>query len=402
MKKPIIRKYKSIILWGGWYGSRNIGDRLLLLSIADLILKEIGPFRLIVFTAKPNLVFEYVVPNKDVEIKAIRPKKKFFALLRELFNCDLFVFGGAVPFFDQPKQLFDLLTYAILLRIFNKPYFLWGVSSLTLRNGTARSIVKFILDGSEKITCRDKYTIEEFRRTGSKREMEIVLDAALSLEDYDFGEAQRLLEKYLKETSNKPLYALTPRTLRSGDQEADTHYNTKTQEDIEKQLRVYARAIDWLVEHQITPVFIPMNTLAPDDDRVAAKEIMKRSRYSSRSVLIDEMIMPRTAPALYQQCIGSLVSRVHGSVTSFLGGCPVIMYGFETKHHGIMESIGLEEFIYDPALDSDEKISTMLNNVITRQNEIQMEITLRRNNLLEQTRIPAKYLGEILERNHKG
>ena len=29
-----------IVLWGGWYGSHNIGDQLLLLTITDLIQSE--------------------------------------------------------------------------------------------------------------------------------------------------------------------------------------------------------------------------------------------------------------------------------------------------------------------------------------------------------------------------
>jgi len=43
-------KLKRIIFWGGWYGSRNIGDRLLLISITDLLQNSIGPFHQIVFS----------------------------------------------------------------------------------------------------------------------------------------------------------------------------------------------------------------------------------------------------------------------------------------------------------------------------------------------------------------
>ena len=148
--------------------------------------------------------------------------------------------------------------------------------------------------------------------------------------------------KYVSASKCFKLFALTPRTLRIRNVEAQTHYTEKTVEDILHQVNVYSIALDWLVNNGYTPVFIPMNTYPPDDDRIIAKQIIENSKLGKQAILIDEIVMPRTAPGLYSVCDGSMVSRVHGSITSFLGECPPIMYGFEKKHIGIMELMELE------------------------------------------------------------
>lgn len=371
------RKKPSIIIWGGWYGSRNIGDRLLLISIAELIRKYLGEFRLVVITARPSLVEEYFKPNPGITWTTLQPLREPFRVISEIARCHLFIFGGGVPFFDQTKQLFIMGVYHSLLRLFRKKYYLWCVSCFKLRNRLAEKVFARVINHSTAVTCRDQFTVDEFNRIGLVQSIAIVPDPVFSISDFDEIEALRLAEKYGLNRKDR-YFALSPRTLRFNDTEADTHYNTRTRDDVEKQIRVYSQALDWLVDQGVIPVFITMNTQAPDDDRIAARQMISRSKHSERAILIDEIIQPLAAAPLYRRCEGSLVSRVHGSVNSFLGLCPVIMYAFETKHLGIMQSMDLEDLVYSPQGDPDDQIERLLVRLYKNKSSIQSAMAARK------------------------
>jgi len=79
-------------------------------------------------------------------------------------------------------------------------------------------------------------------------------------------------------------------------------------------------------EHGLQPVFLPMNTVAPDNDLAAAKAIIAHAGRGKYVFTIDAEIRPITASALYAACKWSFVAHLHGGITSTLGYCPTIMY----------------------------------------------------------------------------
>jgi polysaccharide pyruvyl transferase WcaK-like protein len=396
MKNRVQTKKHRVIIWGAWYGSRNIGDRLLLLTITDMLYENIGHIELTILSAQPDLIKEYFKPPNGTKYQVIKPKKQLLKLIISIVQCNVIIFGGGVPFFDQYKQALFMLFIVSVAKLFKKPYFVWCCSSYQIHHKINQYIYKYVLNHAIKTTCREKYTLEIFSNLGIKSVPEIVQDSVFSLTNYDYLDARRLINKYLPNSDDKKLFALTPRTLRIKNNEAQTHYNEKTDDDIQHQYQVYSMALDWLLEKGYLPVFIPMNTNSPDDDRLIARSIIENSKKGKEAVLIDEMIMPRTAPALYSYFAGSIVSRVHGGVTSFLGLCPPIMYAFETKHVGIMESMGLDEFIFAVDKKPEEIIKYLIK--LEKDNlQIKEFIKNRRLILANDAKIPCQYITEFLK-----
>jgi polysaccharide pyruvyl transferase WcaK-like protein len=393
MKKPVSNP--RIVIWGGWYGSRNVGDRLLLITIADILFENNDKIDLTILSAKPEFVREYFVCPDNSTYRVIKPKKNFLKLLFLLATCDLLIFGGAVPFYDQYKHAFDMTIITLITKIFRRPYFLWCNTSYEIKRPIIRTIYKKIIDGAIEVTCRDKYSLNIFSGLGIVHQPEIVQDPAFSLKNIDQVDAERIIHKYVPKLDHPKLFALTPRTLRTKNAEAQTHYNEKTNEEIQHQFEVYSIAVDWLLDKGYTPIFIPMNTYLPDDDRIIAKKIIESSKKGKDIILIDEIVMPRTAPALYSYCKGSLVSRVHGSVTSFLGNCAPIMYGFEKKHIGIMESMGIENLVFD-VHSKPEAIIDLLQYLENNQQRIHELMKNTKDELASKARIPYnKYLSGL-------
>lgn len=389
-----IEKAKKFVLWGGWYGSRNVGDRLLLLTITDLLWRAFGKCEFTILTANPGFVEEYFHPKHNLSYQIIRPKKDVFKLLYQIATCHAVILGGGAPFFDQYKQAFYVSLIAVMARIFGKPYILWCITSFEIHRKIIRTLYRKVIDGAKNATCRDKYTVAIFSSLGIKYLPEVVKDSGFSLQDIDYKDAGRLASKYLPDPIPPRLFGLTPRAL-SNNAEARTHYNKKGAKAIQHQIDVYSIALDWLVANGYTPVFIPMNTQPLDDDRIAARQIVDSSKWGKHSIIIDEIVMPRTAPALYSFCFGSLVSRVHGSVTSFLGNCPPIMYAFEKKHVGIMESMELDQLIFDTS-NEPKAIISLLEKLERNQSVIKGNMLSNKMLLDEKAHVPCETIKQTL------
>ncbi len=364
-----------------------------MLTITDMLYEAFDDCHVTILSANPQFVNEYFHTKSNSQYQIIKPKKNFLKLLFKIATCDLLIFGGAVPFFDQYKQAINMAIMVFLARIFNKPYYLWCTSSYQIRRKINQFIYRKVIAGAKKITCRDKYTVKVFSSLGIKQETEIVQDPVFTLNNIDYKDATRLMGKYVSASKCFKLFALTPRTLRIRNVEAQTHYTEKTVEDILHQVNVYSIALDWLVNNGYTPVFIPMNTYPPDDDRIIAKQIIENSKLGKQAILIDEIVMPRTAPGLYSVCDGSMVSRVHGSITSFLGECPPIMYGFEKKHIGIMESMELEALIFDTRSEP-HAIIPMLESLENNRIKIREKMQINKNLFEEKAHAPVEYIKE--------
>lgn len=387
---------KNIILWGGWYGSKNVGDQALLLAITDL-LGEIHPdARFIVLTANPQHVHAYTARDSELDIQAIHTRLEFPRVVRAFMESDLFIFGGAVPFFEHSPQVAAMAILTVLARTFRVPYFLWSVSSQRVNSQLAKGIFAWVLKGASGVTYRDEFTRQLFLDCGLPAEkMTLGGDSALLMHTASAQAGLDLLARTGWRTGDRPLVALTPRTLRSADGEAETHYTPKTSDQFQKEIDVYAAVLDWLWEEGCQPIFVPMNTVAPDDDRIASRMIMEKAIHGGHALMVNEEIYPRVAAALYQHCQASLVSRVHGSIMSFKANCPVVMYAFDQKHVGIMTEMGLEEFIFQPERDTGCAIE-LLSSVL-KPNGVRSTFPMRLIEASKKSQLPLQMALDILE-----
>jgi polysaccharide pyruvyl transferase WcaK-like protein len=386
----------SIILWGGWYGSHNIGDQVLLLSIMDLLGQTLYQPTFTVISSNPDQIRRYTKRDSHYKVTALHNYRDFPKIVRAIKNCHLFIFGGGVPFYDQDSHLFAMAILIGLVKFFDKPYMTWTVTSLEIHKSIAKIVFKWILDGAKSVTLRDRHTQEIFQACGVKREMQIVADPGFYIDPAPQLIAQEVIQRYQALSDHDhPYAALTPRVLR-GDSEARHHYQPKTQRQYDHEIACFSAALDWLWEHGYQPIFIPMNTVAPDDDRQAAKAIIAQAKHGQNAILIDEEILPRVAPAMYSLCQLSFVARVHGGILSAVGNCPMMMYAFDPKHAGIMQAIGMAGYAILEKEASPEKTLQTIAQLCDRSAEIQVHIRKKLAELRAEAGIPAHIARLIL------
>ena len=388
-----MKNQQNVIIWGAWYGSGNVGDQALLLSIANLLNESFNNLRLVIITANPFLVKENTNRDTIVDCHPISPKKNFLDMILEFSRADYLIFGGGVPFYDDTSHTFATLFLVVVSIIFRVPIILWCVSSQVIKRKFTRLVLGLLVRYSKVLTCRDNHTFQLLLECGADPEnLQIIAVSVFTINIPKENTASREMinraSRNSLEFNEKELIALTPRLLRGQDGEAHTHYSPKNKLDWEKELNVYASVLDWLWEAGYQPIFVPMNTIAPDDDRTASKLVMEGAKYGRNAWLVDEFVPPLLAAGIYRECKAGLVSRVHGSVTAFLGGCPVVMYAFDKKHVGIMAQIGTIDQIFDPELDNPQDAIRKINEIIISNKSNLTSMQSKLTELQKSARIP--------------
>jgi polysaccharide pyruvyl transferase WcaK-like protein len=388
---------KKIALWGAWYGGHNVGDQVLLLTITDILAQTLGEVKFTVLTDNPEHVNAYTRQESRHPLDAFHNRKQFFEVVRRVAGADLFIFGGGVPFYEAREHVLAMALLVGIARLARTPYILWTVSSQEVHDPFARRVFGWVLNAADAITYRDPHTHALFQECGARRPMHLAADSGFWLEPAPPEQANEQLERAGLRDRYRPLAALTPRTLRSKDGEAETHYNPKTQAQFEQEIRCFAAALDWLWENGYQPVFVPMNTVAPDDDRIAARRVMECARHGAHALLVDEEIRPRVAPAIYAQCELSFVARVHGSITSLVANCPVMMYAFAPKHAGIMASMGLEPYALPEASATPERTVALLADLLANREPLRRSMAARLEALKQEALLPARMAADLLK-----
>ena len=396
-KKVIIMK-KKIVIWGAWYGSRNVGDRLLLLAITDILHNHLSKnIEFNVLTDNAAWVEKYTSEESQCNITAIQSRQEIIDVIKVIRNCDLFIIGGGVPFFEQPSHVFVWIFLICVVRLFRKPYLLWSVSSQKIESLFALYAYKWILRGTTLITYRDKTTRNLFESCGVQSEnMHHVADPGFTLDCDDESKGIEILKAAGWTTESRPLVALTPRRLRVADGESETHYRIKSPRHYQHEIECFVSAFDWLWENGYQPIFIPMNTVAPDDDLSAARDIIQHANFGMHALVISETLRPRLVPGIYRQCNASFVARVHGSITSMLGNCPMMMYAFAPKHNGIMEMMGMEDYCLSMGMATPQNAIKMLDNLISFREILQRNMQNRLPKLQQEALYPMELTRKIL------
>jgi polysaccharide pyruvyl transferase WcaK-like protein len=170
----------------------------------------------------------------------------------------------------------------------------------------------------------------------------------------------------------------------------------KTPEQSQQEIDFYIVVLDWLWEHGYQPIFVPMNTFPPDDDRIVASLIIQAARHGEHATQIREQVSPRLAPAIYRECSFSVVARVHGSITSFIGNCPPLMYAFDLKHIGIMKSMQLSQYCLLEKAATTQNAIEFLDKLVSERDKLRPAMAARLEVLRQEALIPANLAAQIL------
>jgi len=363
----------KICLWGGWYGSKNVGDKTVLITITKLLRDRIRNSRFVVLSENAKDVEGYMA-EEGIEVLALNKWRQIYKTLHALATADLLIIGGGVPFYDKLSHALVCAFFVIVAKIFGCRVMTYAVATQILNSRLIRLIYKNILRKLDLITVRDPKTLTEFKNLGINRQIVLTADPGLTLKMTDTIRVNEIFtEEGIEERNSRPLIGITIRSLSSSHPYRREHYRQLSSKDIFKVQESVARAADFLTKiGQV--VFIPMHTVDPDDDRSMAKAIIRKMKKSSEVNVISKQYSPAEIMGVISRCSFFFGTRTHSIILAAASNVPFVIGVFDLKLVGIAKSLKMDEYAPDLIeVDSDELIS-MIENAWEERDKISQKL----------------------------
>jgi polysaccharide pyruvyl transferase WcaK-like protein len=353
MSKKPNGKPVTVCLWGSWYGSKNIGDHTLLMSITRLIRQRDADANIIVLSENARYIEEYM-REVNMEVKALNKWRQFPRTLAALMRADLLGITGGVPFFDEWSHILVFFFLVALSKLFGTRVTTFGPSSMELKNPYSRLMYKLILNMMNLIAIREEWSLKHLKGLGIKKEIFLTIDPGIALAKAPQSRVVEILrEQDIPCDDRRPFIGIVVRKLVAQHKERSAHYRQMSQFDIDALEASIASAADFLSQKGRV-VFIPMNTQGFDDDRESIKKIMGRMKNKHDVHCIMDKYNPLETMGLINNCAFMLVNRFHSLILSFACNVPFVSVAYDVKFHGICDRLKVPEHNYDLiGLESD-------------------------------------------------
>lgn len=259
---------------------------------------------------------------------------------------------------------------AILLK---KPLVLYSQSIGPFRYLTM-PVAKFCLNRADLIIVRETLTEHYLKSIGVNKKVPIhvAADCAFLLEPTSWERLHEIMaiEGIHKEEENL-LVGLSVSELEK-----------KISKNNNKYIRLMAQLIDYLVlEMNAKVIFVPHVMFPPkwgdDDDRAVAREIVQVAKTRRKSFLIEHQYTPNELKRIIGQCDLFIGSRMHANIAALSMHVPTIAISWSHKYYGIMQRLGLEEYVCDLSTITFEELRVKVNKIWSKRNEIQKRLIFK-------------------------
>lgn len=361
----------SFLIWGGWNGSRNIGDDAILLGLREIIrLVNSGrDFYLRALTTDADQTASLGVTGERALVKreAVQPWA-WARVVRAFTRADRVVISGGTPVFDSSHAIRTLyLALPILLR---KPFVVFGAGVKPLTSAYGRRVTPMLLRHASSITVRDQDSLDILSGLGVP-DVRLTADSAFFAQPADERAVAQLLSGY-GIGAGESLLVVSPRLL-SRDRKRLYLEETMGPEVIADTPAIIAGAIDRVATRVDRVVFMAMHFHGPDSDLPIIKDILARVKAPNK-VFIDRELTPDLAIGLFRRARLTLAVRLHALLLSASMGTPVVGISYEQKVKSLFGMLQLDEYCHDlfrldaaalaagieKALDSEVAIRTHL------------------------------------------
>jgi polysaccharide pyruvyl transferase WcaK-like protein len=315
------------LVFGGWFGSGNIGDDAILIGFRDIVKTVMPDMELTAISMDPSHT------RKICGVDAIRlqsPKQllRNSAKYLKAFNeADTVFVTGGTPIYDYDH--FSRFIHMGIPMLQRKPLILFGVGAKPVNTLTGKRIMKFLLRHASRISVRDVPSWDVLSKLTSKSVI-LTGDSALCM-----NHVERRRKKH------EPTVLVCPRKLSMNNK--PLYHEKLSVREIGVIRKAIATASDVLSEtHRI--VFVPFHTMELDDDRLEIMKIRHLMETSDVEVL-DKPFSPENLFNLFNEADLLIGLRLHSLVLGALAGLPLVTINYDQKIRGFMEMLGLSDYI---------------------------------------------------------
>jgi polysaccharide pyruvyl transferase WcaK-like protein len=357
------RPRTSGVLIMGWYGRETTGDKAILASLLHNIAGH--PIRILKSTYDVDYSRQTL---NEIEAPTVRCLPNDIASFRKaLDDVDVVVIGGG-PLKESGEMLEWFMRVAIAKSL-GKKIMVYGCGIGPLHSSRSRRHVAQILRLADRITLRDAIAVKNAIELGIPADrITLAADPAMGLLIPSVGFADRNLEPLTIGVSLRRLtkhYAPTGRTTEATMQEATFHDAAKC--TVRRVLQMHGTQV----------VLVPMALRREDDDRVVLRLLHAGLGHDPRISLIADSPSPAALLEHFKGFDFFVAMRFHSAVFAMLSQIPLVAIDYDSqggKTTGLMQAMGLSEFVLNIADVTPERLWTLVNRGLSQRAAIARRI----------------------------
>jgi colanic acid/amylovoran biosynthesis protein len=381
------------ICFAGAYGIRSQGDDAALVALIKELRHRIGSFEGVVIArhasedhysryglrSVQNMEYDSKAESEGKWFRGFNPsdeKEDLCMLQNELATSDLLVLGAGNFLIDYSIDLLKgpipyLLLLTLMAKMGNTPVMWFGVSVGPLRTKLGRDLTKLAADFANRITVRDKRSINELKGLGFDGHICRLPDPVIGIIPPS-GEVAAGLPSFRK------AHSLSERVITISVRGLPDEEGLKFKEYISG----FADACDRIIDkYDAALLFVPQCTYShgelQENDINTSKLITDKMRHTGRAVISEEDLSVEQCVSVYGGSFGSICTRLHANVYAAIQSVPPVAISYNPKVSEFMSWLDCNELVIDLEDFSPDGIIEKLEKSIIKRSEFREKIDKR-------------------------
>jgi colanic acid/amylovoran biosynthesis protein len=245
-----------------------------------------------------------------------------------------------------------------------KPVILYSCSIGPFVGKHNRLLAKYVLNKADIIVLREKLSRRYLEQIGVCRPMIYeTVDAAFLLQASDGNRAEELFDRHVKAVKGLRVGV----SVRPYDFPGENNAN----ESQKHYMEVVAHLADYSVaQYGAAVFFMPQGLDGTYSDLSISRDIAKLMKNAENASVITEDYSPQDLKTLYGFMDVFVGVRMHANIFALGAKVPVLAIAYEPKTLGIMESLGLHEFVSDIRTLSFGELRDKMDTLIRNRSKI--------------------------------
>ena len=369
----------------GWYGRETTGDKAILASL----LHNIAGHSVRILKSTYDVDYSRQTLN-EIEAPTVRCLPNDIAsFLAALDGVDVVVIGGGP--LKESGQMLEWSMRVAIAKSLGKKIMVYGCGIGPLHSAQVRQHVAQILRLADRITLRDAIAVKNAIELGIPADrITLAADPAMGLlipsvkfagrnaEPLKIGVSLRRLSKH---------YARSGKKIEATRQESAFHDAAKC--TLRRVLQMHGTQV----------VLVPMGLRPEDDDREVLRLLHRGLGHDPRISLIEDYASPAALLEHFRGFDFFVAMRFHSAVFAMLSQVPLVAIDYDSqggKTTGLMEAMGLSEFVLNIADATPERLWTLVNTGLSQRAAIARRIAENLPALRDRERANGTTLRELL------
>jgi polysaccharide pyruvyl transferase WcaK-like protein len=364
------------LVFGGWYGSGNLGDEAILFGVNRIFKKVLPDCKLTVLSTDPEYTWRISGLN-SVKLRSprelLRIRKDYFEVFSD---ADFVIITGGTPIYDYDHL--SRIIHWITPVLGGSQIFLFGIGSKHIRSYKGKFINGKMLSLSTRISVRDGPTYSNLKKL-TKKVITLTGDSALF---YPHKASVKSVDKIL----------VCPRYLNPNSRES--YHDHLSPDDIFTIRKKIAKTCDYLIEKEYSITFIPFHTIPEDNDYYEIAKILEIMK--NKDVEIQKR--PESPRAFLREASNSkfvIGLRLHSLILSSIATVPYLSINYDTKIDGFMSMTRMGdclEPIFSESYSLTRRVEYLINNRDTLQMNLGYVIKCIKDRIFDEAKIVANLI----------